>query len=830
MDDVSCDADSPPDSPPFRPPPSAAALADDDEGETLLGVRAAFPASFGRQEQRVTPLEAVHAQTARAHAERAGVKGKKKAAGMKFSIGPSLAKRLGDGAKAGLAGTAAVGAAAVGAAGAGGLVERGGAGGGAERVGGDEATGGSMRETGGAPWGSAGGAHREAGGARAVRDGGAADGRGAAVVQGEGEGDAVTGPPRPPGRLEDGGGGLIGPPAPAARSRQQHGGRKKSRAAGRQDEQRSDGSEEDDEEEGAEAGEEEDDEFGVPLSNEIVLGGHTKAVAALAVDPTGTRVISGSYDYSLRFYDFHGMDSRLQAFRHLVPFDGHQVRAVSFSPSADLFITATGNAQAKVYDRDGRSKGEFVRGDMYIRDLRNTKGHIAGLTTAQWHPCERHTALTASDDGSLRIWDVRDFKSQTKVVKPKLARPGRVPVTAAEWGPDGRLVAAGLNDGSLQVWNVKSGWGSLPDLLCTDAHERGDDITGVSFCSDASLLVSRSMDGTMKVWDVRKFKQPVKVFLDLPNHYQQTNVAWSPDERLFFTATSAEKGGRGGQLHFYSKESLDLVRVTGVSPDQSVVRVLWHARLNQIFATCGDKKAGGTHILYDPTLSERGALVCVARAPRAPRPEDLCARVAAPAIRNPHALPMFRDEPSRKRQREKARKDPVASQRPDLPMEGPGHGGRVGQTKGTLLTQYLLRVRAAPCPLPPAPCPLPLPPAPCPLPPAPCPLPPAPCRLPACCFLLPRQFLDQFLFSSSPLPDPSPSPHPLPLFEPFPRVRVVHGQEGGLLKETWMEEDPREAILKYADAAAKDPQIIAPAYAATQPTTLFHESDDEDQD
>ncbi|CAI5470296.1 unnamed protein product [Closterium sp. Yama58-4] len=423
----------------------------DDEGETLLGVRAAFPASFGRQEERVTPLEAVHAQTARAPAERAGVKGKKKAAGMKFSIGPSLAKRLGDGAKAGLAGTAAVGAAAVGAAGARGVVERGGAGGGAERAA-------EMKRRGaGGAHGEAGGAHGEAGGARAVRDGGAADGRGAAVVQcegegeGEGEGHAVIGPPRPPGRLEDGGGGLIGPPAPAAAgSRQQHGGRKKSRVAGRQDEQRSDGSDEDDEEEGAEAGEEEEDEFGVPLSNEIVLRGHTKAVAALAVDPTGSRVISGSYDYSLRFYDFHGMDSRLKAFRDLVPFDGHQVRAVSFSPSADLFITATGNAQAKVYDRDGRSKGEFVRGDMYIRDLRNTKGHIAGLTTAQWHPCERHTALTASDDGSLRIWDVRDFKSQKKVVKPKLARPGRVPVTAAEWGPDGRLVAAGLNDGSLQ--------------------------------------------------------------------------------------------------------------------------------------------------------------------------------------------------------------------------------------------------------------------------------------------------------------------------------------------------------------------------------------------
>lgn len=50
------------------------------------------------------------------------------------------------------------------------------------------------------------------------------------------------------------------------------------------------------------------------------------------------------------------------------------------------------------------------------------------------------------------------------------------------------------------------------------------------------------------------------------------------------------------------------------------------------------------------------------------------------------------------------------------------------------------------------------------------------------------------------------------------------------MKETWMEEDPREAILKYADVAAKDPKYIAPAYAETQPKTLFTTSDSEDEE
>lgn len=45
-----------------------------------------------------------------------------------------------------------------------------------------------------------------------------------------------------------------------------------------------------------------------------------------------------------------------------------------------------------------------------------------------------------------------------------------------------------------------------------------------------------------------------------------------------------------------------------------------------------------------------------------------------------------------------------------------------------------------------------------------------------------------------------------------------------------MNEDPREAILKYADAAAKDPKFISPAYAETQPAPVFQASDSEDEE
>ena len=49
----------------------------------------------------------------------------------------------------------------------------------------------------------------------------------------------------------------------------------------------------------------------------------------------------------------------------------------------------SGSAQIKIYDRDGLERGESLRGDMYIRDQRNTKGHISPATGGKWHPTDK---------------------------------------------------------------------------------------------------------------------------------------------------------------------------------------------------------------------------------------------------------------------------------------------------------------------------------------------------------------------------------------------------------------------------------------------------------
>ena len=77
-------------------------------------------------------------------------------------------------------------------------------------------------------------------------------------------------------------------------------------------------------ENGADEASDEEDEYGLddadevdrtPISHEIILKDHQKVVSAIAVDPSGARVATGSHDYDTKIWDFGGMDSRLKPFK-----------------------------------------------------------------------------------------------------------------------------------------------------------------------------------------------------------------------------------------------------------------------------------------------------------------------------------------------------------------------------------------------------------------------------------------------------------------------------------------------------------------------------------
>ncbi|KZT36616.1 WD40 repeat-like protein [Sistotremastrum suecicum HHB10207 ss-3] len=439
----------------------------------------------------------------------------------------------------------------------------------------------------------------------------------------------------------------------------------------------------------------EDDAPQFPITHELVLADHTKVVSALAVDPSGARVLSGSHDYDCKLWDFGGMDVRCKPFKSWEPAGSYYVNDLKYSNKGDQFLVISGTSQAKLYDRDGEEKATFIKGDMYIRDMKHTAGHVADLTSCAWHPYEENLFITSSADSTIRIWDVENKRKQKTVIVVKSKERGaRTKVMSCAYSPDGSIIAGACLDGALHLWNANSNF-VRPNHSIEGAHQKNSETGSIVFSRDGWTMLTRASDDTVKLWDLRKFRKPIAEKSGLATLYPGTNAVFSPDEKYVVTGSSAPGKGKQGSLLLLDRETLE--KVESVEMPSSVVKVLWHTRINQVLVGLA---SGQITVLYSPLTSSNGAKLLLNKGPpRKATIESLSNSVMAPAIITPHALPMFRDGDdivaaigsATKRKREKERNDPRKSHKPELPVTGPGKGGRVGASATQHIVQNLFR-------------------------------------------------------------------------------------------------------------------------------------------
>jgi hypothetical protein len=67
------------------------------------------------------------------------------------------------------------------------------------------------------------------------------------------------------------------------------------------------------------------------------------------------------------------MGVSLSAFRNIQPCGCHQIRSLEYSSTGDTILVCSGNAQAKILDRDGFEAMECVKGYQYLFDMAKTK-------------------------------------------------------------------------------------------------------------------------------------------------------------------------------------------------------------------------------------------------------------------------------------------------------------------------------------------------------------------------------------------------------------------------------------------------------------------------
>ncbi|MCL4120801.1 UNVERIFIED_CONTAM: hypothetical protein GTU68_041924 [Idotea baltica] len=471
-----------------------------------------------------------------------------------------------------------------------------------------------------------------------------------------------------------------------------------------------------------------------PVTRELQLNHGSKTVSAMTVDPSGSRLVSGSIDYDVKYWDFQGMDLAKEAFRSFRPSDGYPINSVEYSCTGDKVLVVSGSVQAKVYDRDGVEVYECVRGDMYLHDMAKTKGHNSGLTDGKWHPKNKEEFLTSGRDGTCRIWYTTRVFQQIYVIKPRASNGLKTHPTTCNYSRDGLLVASGCDDGSIQMWDHRKNFVNT-SFQIRKAHERGDTISCLSFSYDNKAFATRG-EQTLKLWDMRNNKTPIHTKDDLFSRFSMTDCVFSPTDQLVVTGTSKERNDAAGKLKFFDRNTFELVKDMEIG-ESHVVRVVWHPRLNQIMMGCGD---GQIRILYDQNESRNGAIFVAGKHKKRAKQAEV---IVSQQIITPHALPLFREErhKSHRKVEEKDRKDPTRSHQPELPIGKTGSGGRVS-TGGSTLSSYIIR-------------------------------------------------------------------------------------NMGIRNKVREEGDPREALLKHAKEASDNPYWVSPAYAKTQPNTVFQQPETE---
>ncbi len=291
-----------------------------------------------------------------------------------------------------------------------------------------------------------------------------------------------------------------------------------------------------------------------------VLRGHRKEVFSLAFSPDGRRLASGAGDGNVRIWDLATGRSRVLS--------GHldRVYAVAFDATGQRLASASGDGVIKIWPARGGApktlrghRGRvnavafghagrrlFSAGDdrtVRIWDLatgqaQDLRGHKESVLALATDPSGARIA-SAGDDGTIRIWDL-DRRTHT------VLRGHRGAVTALDWDPRGARLASGGEDRTIRIWEL-------------DRHrsvvlgEHQDRISSLQWSPDGQRIAVGSYDRTLTVWDVNTPPPPppaghtgwVSGVAFNPNGEQLASASQDRTVRLWNLRTGTSRALRG---------------------------------------------------------------------------------------------------------------------------------------------------------------------------------------------------------------------------------------------------------------------------------------------
>jgi WD40 repeat protein len=199
---------------------------------------------------------------------------------------------------------------------------------------------------------------------------------------------------------------------------------------------------------------------------------HKAAITAIAMNPSGDRLVSGGLDQRIHLWN-------PQTGEHLRTLSGHttDISSVALSPDGRYLASSScrcPKSNVKVWDL---GSGKLLHDRLgHKRSTRSVTIDAAGR-------------ILCTGGNKIKIWDLASGE--------RLCTLGHTSVASClAMAPNGQLLASGSSDGKIKLWHPQSG-----ELLRSINTQAGE-VQALLITSDGQYVLSASADGALRLWEL----------------------------------------------------------------------------------------------------------------------------------------------------------------------------------------------------------------------------------------------------------------------------------------------------------------------------------------
>ncbi|XP_072035160.1 cleavage stimulation factor subunit 1-like [Amphiura filiformis] len=166
---------------------------------------------------------------------------------------------------------------------------------------------------------------------------------------------------------------------------------------------------------------------------------HIEDVTALDFHPTLPILVSGSKDYTVKFFDY-SKSAVKRAFRSVQ--EAEQIRCMNFHPSGDFLLVGTNHPTLRLYDVN----------TMQCFVSNNPKDQHDGPINAVRYAPQANLFATCSKDGTLKLWD----GVSNRCVNTFKDAHGASEVCSVEFSRNGKYLLTSGKDSLVKLWEIST--------------------------------------------------------------------------------------------------------------------------------------------------------------------------------------------------------------------------------------------------------------------------------------------------------------------------------------------------------------------------------------